>query len=80
MIRLSTIQAYLRNSGLFELADSMERIVNNEGRTCKKHGRLEDPCVLLVSSDEWEGIRLMVGCPWCSTSDILRKWELEGEH
>lgn len=43
---------------------------------CSIHGEIVDPVVGLVNTQE--GPRAVFICPWCSSPEILKRWEEEG--
>ena len=75
LIRYSAIIKRLKDQGDHELAAKTEKEMEEAGRTCEKHGLLEDPIIGLDMVQK----RLVVACPWCSGEVVLATWEAQGE-
>jgi hypothetical protein len=75
LIRYSAIIKRLKEQGDHELAAKTKEEMEGAGRTCVKHGLLEDPIIGLDMVHK----RLVVACPWCSGDVVLATWEAQGE-
>lgn len=74
LIRYSAIVRHLLAQGEDKLADGLVAEVEAAGRTCKEHGKLDDP---IVSVDTVR-TQIVVGCPLCSGAEVLAVWESQG--
>lgn len=77
VLRLSTALKRGRTNGMTEDAlATLEREAALYGSLCPEHGHIEDPILMVLGSGP--DARPAFGCPWCSGSDILHAWEVEG--
>lgn len=74
LIRWSAIRAHLIANGDRELAEMSKIEMEAAGHTCDTHGHLEDPLVMV---DPNKG-QMIVACPWCSSPELLARWEVQG--
>lgn len=72
-IRYSTIVHRLRTLETEADVEKFQKEIDKIGRSCKKHGVLEDPCIFVDVARS----ALVVACPWCSDPLILQQWEEE---
>jgi len=76
-MRFSTLIRRLRHAGdadSLATADKIEELKKNVGSYCIRHGNLEDPIFIRAGLGS-----VGFGCPWCSSTPILKAWEDEGK-
>ena len=74
LVRYSAIVRSLKAKGQAQLAHDLAAEVKTAGRTCATHGLLDDPVIGI----DPVGVRVVVGCPWCSGVSVLKAWTEQG--
>lgn len=71
-VRLTTIMRNLRKLGHVATAERIEEHHKLCPTKCETHGEIKDPVIGLLNN------QVAFFCPWCSGSDVLARWEAEG--